>query len=65
MVDSAKFALAAIAALLLTAGCTVNDTTGGGVTEQTPEKDNYNFHVFGRRTGQEPCALSQLARQSC
>jgi hypothetical protein len=65
MVNSANFVLAAVAALLLTTGCARNDVSGGEVTEQPAEKDNYNFHVFGRRTGQEPCSLSQLARQSC
>jgi len=65
MVNSASFALAALAALLLTAGCARNDVSGGVVREQPAEKDNDNFHVFGRRAGQEPCSLSRLARQSC
>ncbi len=65
MVKSANFALAAVAALSLTTGCARNDASGSVVTEQPAVKDNYNFHVFGRRTGQEPCSLSQLARQSC
>jgi len=65
MVNSASFALAALAALLLTAGCARNDVSGGVVTEQPAEKDNDNFWVFARRAGEEPCSLSRYARHSC
>jgi hypothetical protein len=65
MVNSSHFAFAAVATLLLFTGCARNDVSRDAVTEQPAEKNTDNFWVFGRRTGEEPCSVSQYARHSC
>jgi hypothetical protein len=66
MVNSRKFTLGAVVALLLTTGCApISDYFGGGFAEEPAGVDNYNVHIFGRRTGLEPCSLAQVARHTC
>jgi hypothetical protein len=66
MVNSRTFTLAAVASLLIIAGCApIYDNSGGGFSERPADIDDYQFHIYGRRAGLEPCSLVQLARHTC
>jgi hypothetical protein len=52
-------------ASLFTAGCAPISDLGAVVTEQSTDVDDYNVHIFGRRTGLEPCSMAQVARHTC
>jgi hypothetical protein len=65
MVKPSKISLAAFVAVLFTEGCTPISDLGAVVTEQSTDVDDYNVHIFGRRTGVEPCSIAQVAKHTC
>jgi hypothetical protein len=65
MVNRRKLTSSAFVVLLFIEACAPTPNVGDAVTEQSTDVDDYNVHIFGRRTGVEPCSLAQVARHTC